>query len=257
MRPTTARRLLPALLAALLGTTLAVSVEVVESRPAAAEVRPIRFPVEGPVSYRDDFGEPRPGGRTHQGIDVYGNRLQRLLAARDAVVTQVSVNAGISGNLVKLRDAAGWEYWYIHLNNDTPGTDDGRNPPQWRFAPGIAVGVHVAAGQFIGYLGDSGNAEIELPQLHFEIHRPDGSAIDPYRSLRFSEWAARCSVAAPGVAKESALMPPVNAAMADASVVTSTGRGRFLLSLDGTVLAQGDADSVGWSRHAIDDAPCP
>ena len=22
----------------------------------------------------------------------------------------------------------GWKYWYIHINNDTPGTDDGANP---------------------------------------------------------------------------------------------------------------------------------
>jgi hypothetical protein len=147
-------------------------------------VRPIHFPVEGPVTYRDDFGEPRPGGRTHRGIDIFGTRLQRLLAARDATVSQVSVDSGISGNLLKLRDDAGWEYWYIHLNNDSPGTDDNLNPPAWRFAPGIRVGARVAAGQFIGYLGDSGNAEWELPQLHFEIHRPHGSVINPFDSLR-------------------------------------------------------------------------
>jgi hypothetical protein len=40
-------------------------------------------------------------------------------------------------------------------------------------------------------------------------------------------------------------------------VATSTGRGQFLLSLDGTVLAQGDAASVGWSRHIGDDPSCP
>ena len=33
------------------------------------------------------------------------------------------------GNMLVLRDAGGWEYWYLHVNNDTPGTDDGLNPP--------------------------------------------------------------------------------------------------------------------------------
>ena len=34
----------------------------------------------------------------------------------------------------------GWVYNYGHINNDTPGTDDGANPAQWRFAPGIVRG---------------------------------------------------------------------------------------------------------------------
>ncbi len=38
-----------------------------------------------------------------------------------------------------------------------------------------------------------------MPHLHFEIRQPDRSPVNPYHSLRFSEWTARCSVAAPGV----------------------------------------------------------
>ena len=45
--------------------------------------------------------------------------------------------------MLVLRDADGWEYWYIHINNDTPGTDDGLNPLDHAFAPGIAVGAPV------------------------------------------------------------------------------------------------------------------
>ena len=113
------------------------------------------------------------------------------------------------------------------------------------------------AGQVVAYMGDSGNSELSVPHLHFEIHQPDGSPIDPYRSLRFSEWAARCSAAAPGVQQGWALMPPVNAGQAAVVLPTSTGRGRFLLSLDGTVLAQGDAQTFGWSRHILEDPACP
>jgi hypothetical protein len=74
----------------------------------------------------------------------------------------------------------GYSSWYIHLNNDTPGTDDGQG---WGFAPGIATGVHVAAGQLIGYVGDSGNAEAAPPHVHFELRDPSGVAFDPYPSL--------------------------------------------------------------------------
>ena len=227
-------------------------------------VRLISFPVAGPITYYDDWGACRGGPdcpRRHIGNDLIGRRLQPLLAATDGVVSHLVLDHPTAGWGLVITDAEGWDYRYYHVNNDAPGTDDGSDPPAWRLAAGIGEGVAVKAGQVVAYLGDSGNSELSVPHLHFEIHRPDGSPIDPYLSLRFSEWSARCSVAAPGVAPgiatESAMMPPVNEAMADASVVTSTGRGKFLLSLDGTVLAQGDADSVGWGRHALEDPPCP
>ena len=151
---------------------------------AAAEVRGIHFPVEGKVRFRPGFGDPRDGGaRSHKGTDVMGERLQPLLAAADATVTRIRTDAGNAGNYLVLRDAAGWEYLYMHVNNDSPGTDDGANPAAWRFAPGIGVGARVRAGQHIGWMGDSGNAETTAPHLHFELHRPGGIAIDPWPSL--------------------------------------------------------------------------
>jgi hypothetical protein len=141
----------------------------------------MHFPVEGTVSYRDDFGEPRDG-HTHQGNDLMGAKLQRELAAADSVVTYWKHEA--AGNMLILTDAEGWTYWYIHINNDTPGTDDGANPIEWAFAPGVVLGARVFAGQFIAYMGDSGNAESTAPHLHFELHPPNSNAIDPYFSLQ-------------------------------------------------------------------------
>ena len=237
-------------------------VEAPQLPPAPPEDWPIRaisFPVAGPITYYDDWGACRGGAncpRRHIGNDLIGRRLQPLLAATDGVVTHLVLDHPTAGWGLVITDADGWDYRYYHINNDTPGTDDGAAPPQWRLAPGITEGSVVTAGQVVAYLGDSGNSELSVPHLHFEIHEPDGSPIDPYRSLRAAEWLARCSVAAPGIQKESALMPPVNAAEADVVVATSTGRGEFLLSLDGTVLARGDAATVGWSRHLVDDPPC-
>ncbi len=155
---------------------------------AAATPPPITFPVEGPVAYTDSFGACRSGcTRSHAGNDLMGTKLQRLLAARDSRVTWLRDTAtptGSRANILVLEDSAGWEYWYIHINNDTPGTDDGANPARWRFAPGIGIGSTVRAGQHVAYMGDSGNAEETGAHVHFEIHEPGGTPIDPYPSLR-------------------------------------------------------------------------
>ena len=159
------------------------------ARAASPTPPPITFPVEGSVTYTDSFGACRGANceRRHEGNDLMGEKLQRLLAANDATVTWVKDSAtpdGKNSNILILEDAAGWEYWYIHINNDSPGTDDGANPSQWRFAPGIGLGSTVKAGQHIAYMGDSGNAEWTAPHVHFEIREPGGTAIDPYDNLQ-------------------------------------------------------------------------
>jgi hypothetical protein len=68
---------------------------------------------------------------------------------------------------------------YIHLDNDTAGTDDGLG---WGIADGIVEGTAVEAGQLIGWLGDSGNAEDSVPHLHFEL-RQDDVAVNSYPYL--------------------------------------------------------------------------
>ncbi len=164
--------------------TAEVTASSLPTRSVQAAARSFRFPVEGPVRFSNDFGAPRSGGRQHKGNDLMGTRLQKLLAARDGVVTFVRHDTSTnSGNMLVLRDAEGWEYWYMHINNDTPGTDDGRNSRAWAFASGIAEGSRVVAGQHLAFLGDSGNAEGTAPHLHFELHRPGGEVVNPYESL--------------------------------------------------------------------------
>src|SRR4051794_27010829 len=139
------------------------------------------FPVIGAVSYTDTFGAPR-SGHPHAGQDLMGTKLQELVAAADGRVTYLQ-QTEISGNLLEITDAQGWTYTYIHLNNDTPGTDDGKAQRSDTFGPGIEKGAVVEAGQLVGYLGDSGNAEEAGAHLHFELKDPTGVTVNAYTAL--------------------------------------------------------------------------
>jgi hypothetical protein len=189
------RRALVALATLLAATGLAASPASAATVASDAEtaVRDIVFPVDGEYHYSDTFGSCRSGcSRAHEGTDIMTPKHTPLLAAADAEVTWMKGTAtpdGSQGNYLMLRDAEGWEYWYIHINNDSPGTDDGANPDGGVFGPGIEPGAAVTAGQVVAYAGDSGNAEQSGSHLHFEIHKPDGSVINPYRSLQQAEQA--------------------------------------------------------------------
>ncbi len=149
---------------------------------AAAETRDIAFPVDGRLPFRDDFGEPR-SGHVHEGIDIMGAKMTPLLSAVDGFVRWLVIPEASWGYEIELEDADGWTYHYIHVNNDTPGTDDGMGGTAHAYAPGIVEGAQVKRGQLVGWMGDSGNAENVGSHLHFEIRRPDGTPIDPYASL--------------------------------------------------------------------------
>ena len=157
------------------------------SQSAADDVvlRPIMFPVAGPADYSDTFGACRDGcARLHQGVDIFAPKLTPLIAAADGRIVSERRNATKkAGNKLTIEDAEGWRYVYVHLNNDTPGTDDNANPQSWIAAGDLRAGDMVRAGQVIGYLGDSGNAEETPPHLHFEIIPPGGTSINPTPSV--------------------------------------------------------------------------
>lgn len=149
----------------------------------SAEIRDIAFPVDGHVSFTDTFGEARSGGRTHEGIDMLGEKMMPLLAAVDGRVVFAPMEERSWGYGIWIRDNEGYQYVYLHINNDTPGTDDGNGGAEHAYAPGIYEGATVTRGQLIGWMGDSGNAENVGAHLHFEIRTPQDVAIDAYPSL--------------------------------------------------------------------------
>ncbi len=153
-----------------------------------ADAPAMYFPVVGErevdFDYYDTYGAPRSGGRTHEGVDIgtYGVKGVPIVAA--AAGTIYFVNWSTDPNdlnpekccSLTIDHEGGWSTWYIHMDNDTPGTDDGLG---WGIAPGIVPGATVYAGQLIGWVGDSGNAEGVYPMLHWEVHEPGGADVNP------------------------------------------------------------------------------
>jgi hypothetical protein len=152
-----------------------------------APAKPIIFPVLGAAHYIDDFGDPRPGG-PHQGIDIMAARKSFVLAAESGKVKFWTTSA-TAGCMLYLYGASGAMYEYIHLNNDLTRKNDnrGRCAAGTAYAPGLKSGAKVAAGQPIGFVGNSGDADGAHPHLHFEVHPGGRSAVDPFPYLKAAQ----------------------------------------------------------------------
>lgn len=143
----------------------------------------IDFPVQGPNSFQNDFEQPRSGGRTHHATDILAEKMTPIVSVSDGVVTFLPIPEPSWGYAIYIKGDDGYSYHYLHINNDTPGTDDGNGGVANAYAPGIEKGARVTRGQLIGWVGDSGNAENIASHLHFEIEDPDGNRVNPYYSL--------------------------------------------------------------------------
>ena len=142
------------------------------------------FPVAGPTTYIDDFGQPRAGG-VHQGNDLMAKKKTPVVAVEAGKVTFWTTSAS-AGCMLYLYGKSGTTYLYIHLNNDLTMRNDNRGKcvAGVSYAPGLTDGQEVKAGELIGFVGDSGDANGIHPHLHFEVHPGGGAAVSPYRYLK-------------------------------------------------------------------------
>jgi len=122
-------------------------------------------PVAGPNTFRDSWGEPRPGGRAHHGVDMVAATGTPLVAIENGVVYGVGWHY-LGGNNLYLRGDSSDVYYYAHLN---------------AFAAGIGDGVRVNKGQLIGYVGATGNAA--GPHLHLGYQPAGGPLTNPYQLM--------------------------------------------------------------------------
>jgi murein DD-endopeptidase MepM/ murein hydrolase activator NlpD len=164
---------------------IAAAVAIVTGTVGAAVPARIIFPVVGQVSYIDDFGAPRSGG-PHQGIDIMAVKKTPVVAVEAGRVKYWTISRS-AGCMLYLYGLSGTMYEYIHLNNDLTMRNDNRGKCVMGTAYAVRDGAHVAAGQQIGYAGDSGDADGIHPHLHFELHPNGGKAVDAYPSLQAAQ----------------------------------------------------------------------
>ena len=156
--------------------------------PAARETPPVQwtpqllFPMDPKprCEVLDNFGDPRSGGRSHEGTDILASLGQAVYAVESGTITTKTAvgapNASLSGNSLVVTRADRSYYMYAHLS---------------AFAPGVDKGSRVALGQVIGYVGDTGNPGAGNYHLHFEVHPGGGAAVN---ALTLTEVPTGCKV---------------------------------------------------------------
>jgi murein DD-endopeptidase MepM/ murein hydrolase activator NlpD len=111
----------------------------------------------------NDYGVAKPGGRFHDGIDVYAPKGTPVVAPVAGRVEQIRGDLG--GLQFHLFGVDGHTYIGTHLDS-------------------FGAAGKVRAGEVLGTVGTSGNARGTSPHLHLEIHLDGSQVTNPYPSLR-------------------------------------------------------------------------
>lgn len=121
-------------------------------------------PIAPPFHFRDTWGAPRSGGRTHKGVDIFGEMGADVYAITAGTVVRHSTNR-LGGLGLYLMGDDGNQYYYSHLQRILPGYEPGRR---------------VEAGELMAANGDSGNARGGAPHIHMEVRPGGGGNVNPY-----------------------------------------------------------------------------
>ena len=121
-----------------------------------------RCPVQGRHQFSEGWGQPRPGGRRHLGVDMFAARGTTVVASVGG--TMEHSTGSVAGLAFYLRGDDGNTYYGAHLDT-------------------IAPAGRVEQGAFVGTVGSTGNARGTTPHLHFEIKPGGGANVDPFPTL--------------------------------------------------------------------------
>jgi len=150
---------------------------------------PMYFPLVGDCHYHNDYDVNR-GSYKHTGIDIVAPQMTPIVAPFDGKLGMKKESFWIYGD-------NGWALLGTHLNDEVPGSHAKDASRDVMFAPNVRPGQHVHGGQFIGYVGMSGNAT--GPHLHFELYAPGkGPSMnrlrDPWPSLKRAQHIRRVRI---------------------------------------------------------------
>ena len=135
------------------------------------------IPVVGvaPSDLVDTFRAARSEGRVHNAIDILAPRGTPVVAARDGRVVRLFTSDKGGLTVYQLGADGRTVYYYAHLD---------------AYAPRLAEGQQLRAGDRVGTVGDSGNAAPGNTHLHFAIWSVsdpadfwDGTPVNPYPLL--------------------------------------------------------------------------
>ncbi|UFJ42194.1 LysM peptidoglycan-binding domain-containing protein [Brevibacillus humidisoli] len=118
--------------------------------------------------------------RTHQGIDIMAEKGTPIYSASSGVINRIGWNP-YGGWRINITDASGrYRLYYAHMSG---------------YAPGLAVGTRVEAGQLIGFVGNTGYGTIgtsgKFPtHLHFGLYQAaTNQTFNPFYYLKY--WESR------------------------------------------------------------------
>ncbi|MDP9254946.1 MAG: M23 family metallopeptidase [Actinomycetota bacterium] len=112
------------------------------------------FPVAGGAHYGHDFGNFRADIGFHEGSDLFAPAGTPLVAVQSGVLHNVGWNR-LGGWRLWVEDTHGNWFYYAHLSAYSPIAEDD---------------AHVNAGDVIGFVGNTGDAQGGPAHLHFEVH---------------------------------------------------------------------------------------
>lgn len=121
----------------------------------------------------DLAAKPRPGysdafNAKHLGTDIFADRGTSVFAVDDGTVRKAEDPKG--GIVAYLAAEDGFKYYYAHLTEFIGGT------PR-----------KVNAGELIGTVGTTGNAQGKAPHVHFQVSEPGTGTVDPFPYLKAAE----------------------------------------------------------------------
>lgn len=114
-----------------------------------------------------DFGDPRGDGtRSHEGQDMLAPQSTPIVSPTEAIVIRTG-SGDSSGKYVYTANPGGETFRYMHLDSIAD----------------LDPGDELKVGDFIGTVGDTGNAPDGVYHLHFEVRDERNQATDPLPRL--------------------------------------------------------------------------